>query len=210
MKNGVVFKAYVTNSGKYNEGCLVGEWVEFPIVHGDMDVKEAVKEMLCRIGVDGVHYEEYFITDYDCDIDGLTDCFGEYENLLLLHYLACKIQEMDCGIEQLESMIAYGEMTGDVEDLINLTDNADCFYFMSHVENDYDLGYEYAENSGLFTEALKSLGTLANYIDYESYGRDIRLDEGGIHTGNGYISLTDSLRIFFDLSEDEIPNEYLI
>ena len=111
--------------------------------------------------------------------------------------------------EQFESMIAYGELTGSVEDLINLTDNAECFYFMSHVENDYDLGYEYAENSGLFTEALKSLGTLANYIDYESYGRDIRLDEGGIHTKNGYISLTEPFYTYFDSSKDEIPDEYL-
>ena len=27
----VYFKAFVTNLGKYNEGELVGEWVEFPI-----------------------------------------------------------------------------------------------------------------------------------------------------------------------------------
>ena len=91
MKDNVVFRAYVTNLGKYNEGHLVGEWVDFPVTHEEMGVKEAVSEMLCRIGVDGVLYEEYFITDYDCEIEGLTDCLGEYENLLLLHYLACKI-----------------------------------------------------------------------------------------------------------------------
>ena len=208
MKDNVIFRAYITNLGKYNEGYLIGEWMDFPVTHEEMGVKEALNEMLCRIGVDGVHYEGYFITDYESEIDGLTDCFGEYENLLMLHYLACKIQEVD-DVELLESMIEYGELTGDVEDLINLTDNAECFYFMSHVENDYDLGHEYAENSGLFTEALKSLGSLANYIDYESYGRDIRLDEGGIHTKNGYISLTDHIQSYFDASVDEIPEEYL-
>uniref|UniRef100_UPI004057195B antirestriction protein ArdA n=1 Tax=Agathobacter sp. TaxID=2021311 RepID=UPI004057195B len=209
MRNDIVFRAYVTNLGMYNEGHLVGMWVDFPIAHdADTDVKEAVNEVLCDIRVDGMFYEEYFITDYESDIEGLADCFGEYEDLLLLHYLACKIQEMD-DVEQFESMIAYGEMTGNATELINLTDNAECFYFMSHVLNDYDLGYEYAESSGLFTEALKSLGTLANYIDYEGYGRDIRLDEGGIHTKNGYISLTDPIRCCFDSSKDEIPDEYL-
>lgn len=209
MRNDVIFRAYATNLGMYNEGELVGEWVDFPITHDeDMDLKEAVDEVLCRIRVDEI-YGEYFITDYESDIEGLTDCFGEYENLFLLHYLACKIQEMKCGIEQFESMVAYGEMTGSVEELINLTDNADCFYFMSHVEDDYDLGYEYARNSGMFTEELKSLGRLADYIDYESYGRDIRLREGGIHTNNGYISLTDRLSASFDVSKDEIPEEYL-
>ena len=202
----VVFRAYVTNLGMYNEGYLVGEWVDFPISHEkDLEIKKAINKMLCRIGVDGVLYEEYFITDYESDIEGLVDCFGEYENLLLLHYLACKIQKMD-NVKQFESMIAYGEMTGSVEELINLTENADCFYFMSNVEDDYDLGYEYVENSGVWME---SLGNLANYIDYKSYGYDIRTIEGGIHTKNGYISLIDDMRTFFHSDKDEIPKEYL-
>lgn len=210
MKKDVAFRAYVTNLGMYNEGQLVGTWVDFPIMHDrDIDVKAAIDEMLCSIGIDGKIYEEYFITDYDSDIKGLTDCLGEYENLILLHYLASKIQEMDCSIKQFESMVEYGNMTGNVTELINLTDNTECFYFIPDVTNDYDLGYEYAENSGLFTEALKSLGSLANYIDYESYGRDIRLEENGIHTQNGYISLTDNIRIVFEGSIDEIPEMYL-
>ena len=27
---------------------------------------------------------------------------------------------------------------------------------------------------------------LSSYIDYESYGRDVRIDEGGVYTQNGY------------------------
>lgn len=57
--------------------------------------------------------------------------------------------------------------------------------------------------------AWNSLGNLANYIDYESYGRDIRLNEGGIHTKNGYISLTAPISCYFDASVGEIPDEYL-
>lgn len=206
MNNDMVFRAYVTNLGMYNEGDLVGEWVHFPITHDKgIDLKEAIDEVLCRIRVDGKVYEEYFITDYGSDIDGLTDCFGEYENLFLLNYLGHKIQDMDCSMEQLESMIEYGEFTGSVDELINLIDNAECFLFMPDVKNDYDLGYEYAKNSGMFTEALQSLGMLADYIDYESYGRDIRLQESGIHTENGYIVLTDSIVAHFDSTTDEIP-----
>ena len=210
MDNDIFFRAYVTNLGLYNEGFLCGEWVDFPITHDDdIDLKEAINEVLCRTRVDGIEYEEYFITDYDSDITGLTDCFGDYENLYMHNFLAHKIQEMDCSIEQFESMIAYGEFTGSVDELINLTDNTDCFYFLPNVKNDYDFGYEYAINSGLFTEELKSLGKLADYIDYESYGRDIRLNESGIHTDNGYISLTDSIKVMFDIETDAIPEEYL-
>lgn len=69
---------------------------------------------------------------------------------------------------------------------------------MNKVDNDYLLGYEYAENSGLFTESLSDLGDLRNYIDYEGYGRDIRLREGGMYTLHGYIAMTDDIKTSFD------------
>ena len=30
------FEAFITNLGKYNEGFLVGEWVEFPVTNEEM------------------------------------------------------------------------------------------------------------------------------------------------------------------------------
>ena len=207
MKSDVIFRAYLTNLGAYNEGELIGKWIDFPIQNDSLTLDESVKKILAEIGVDGKQYEEYFITDYDSEIDGLTGCFGEYENIFLLNYLVNKILEMDCSIEQLEAMLEYGESTGSVMDLINLACNTESFYFLPDVENDYDLGYEYAINSGMFTTELQSIGTLANYIDYKSYGRDIRLTDGGIHTTNGYITMTDKITTYFDNIED-IPDLY--
>lgn len=206
MKNDVIFRAYVTNLGMYNEGRLVGEWVDFPIQHDGLTLQESIEKILCRIGVDGKQYEEYFITDYDSEIAGLTENFGEYENLFLLQALACKICLQYCDQysykNMLESMLEYGEHTGSVLELINLVCNTENFYFLPDVASDYDLGYEYAENSGMFTEVYAQMGTLRNYIDYEGYGRDIRLTEGGIHTKNGYISLTDELVTYYDSTEN--------
>ena len=54
-----LFEAYVTNLGKYNEGELVGEYLKFPTR------PEEVLALLKRIGIDGVRYEEIFITDFD-------------------------------------------------------------------------------------------------------------------------------------------------
>ena len=202
MKNDVIFRAYVTNLGLYNQGELKGEWVDFPIQNDSEKLNESVEKILARIGVDGKEYEEYFITDYDSGINGLTACFGEYENIFLLNLLAHKISNMDCSIEQLESMLEFGESTGSVTELINLVCNTESFYFLPDVENDYDLGYEYAENSGLYTEIFERMGALRNYIDYESYGRDIRLTEGGIHTANGYITMTDSITTYLNDTTD--------
>lgn len=206
MKNNVIFRAFITNLGIYNERRLVGEWVDFPIQHDGLTLQESIEKILCRIGVDGKQYEEYFITDYDSEIAGLTENFGEYENLFLLQALACKICLQYCDQysykSMLESMLEYGEYTGSVLELINLVSNTENFYFLPDVASDYDLGYEYAENSGMFTEVYAQMGTLRNYIDYEGYGRDIRLTEGGIHTKNGYISLTDAIVTYYDSTED--------
>ena len=51
-----VFEAYITNLGKYAEGQLVGETLKFPAT------TEEVQSLLKNIGVDGVRYEEFFIT----------------------------------------------------------------------------------------------------------------------------------------------------
>lgn len=64
---------------KYNEGALVGEWVKFPTT------AEELQKVFERIGIGskddfGHPYEEWFITDYDCYVDGLYEMLGEYEN----------------------------------------------------------------------------------------------------------------------------------
>jgi len=53
-----IISAYITNLGKYVEGELVGKWHDFPTT------PEEIAETFREIGVDGVEYEEFFITDY--------------------------------------------------------------------------------------------------------------------------------------------------
>ena len=72
LKISSLFEAYITNLGKYNEGRLVGETLKFPAT------TEEVQALLKRIGVDGVRYEEIFITSFDGDVLGLYDHLGEY------------------------------------------------------------------------------------------------------------------------------------
>jgi len=70
-----LFEAYVTNAGKYSEGQLLGETLKFPTT------AQEVEALLKRIGVDGVRYQEIFITSFDGDVLGLYDHLSEYENL---------------------------------------------------------------------------------------------------------------------------------
>lgn len=102
-----LFEAYVTNLGKYNEGELVGETLKFPAT------TEEVQALLKRIGVDGIRYEEIFITSFDGDVLGLYDYLGEYENLDELNHLAHLLSDMGTAdLEKFEAVIDSGEYTG--------------------------------------------------------------------------------------------------
>ena len=102
-----IFEAYITNLGKYAEGQLVGETLKFPAT------TEEVQSLLKNIGVDGVRYEEFFITAFDGDVMGLYDYLTEYENLDELNHLAHLISELDSDeIETLEAALNKGDHSG--------------------------------------------------------------------------------------------------
>jgi len=199
---GCAFEAFITNLGKYNEGELIGEWVKFPITNDE------IQEVFKRIGI-GRRYEEWFITDYECPDPGIYDTLGEYESLSELNYLANQIIELDESEEFWQAVLDLGEYTGSVQDLINLTENLDCFDYLPGVTDDSDLGYYWIEESGCYD--TKAMGAFSNYIDYESFGRDIRFNESGLFTDNGYIRLNGNHFVeVYDGNIENIPEEYRI
>lgn len=201
------FEAYITNLGKYNEGVLVGEWVKFPTTYEEM------QKVFERIGIGkedefGNIYEEWFITDYDCYVNGLHDILGEYESLDELNYLANGIEVMDkSDFERFEAAIGIGDYAGSAKDLINLTENLNKYDFYPDVHDHDDLGRMYVDEYG----AMEVPDHLKNYIDYEAYGRDIALDENGHFTDQGYVRDTgDSFTENYEGNRDEIPWEYRV
>ena len=114
-------KIFVTNLGKYNEGYLVGEWLELPATD------EEIAATLERIGISdkpdalGRYYEEYFITDYESDIDGFT-C-GEYESISNLNEIAEALADADP--EQVAAALyfssSFEEATDILDDVIYIT-----------------------------------------------------------------------------------------
>ena len=112
----VPFSAFITNLGKYNEGELVGRWHAFPTT------KEDIQQTFQDIGIDGKRYEEYFVTDYDCDMPGIYDALPEYANLDELNYLAQRLMELeDYEREAFDAITDSGEHCGSVQDLVKLT-----------------------------------------------------------------------------------------
>ena len=195
------FEAYITNLGKYNEGALVGEYLKFPTT------TEEVQALLKRIGIDGVRYEEIFITDYDGDRPELYSGFGEYESIDELNYLASLLSEMDqSDLETFEAVLDTGEHSGSVKELINLTQNLDCFEFYSGITSEEELGRMYIQKF----DAIQIPEHLIDYIDYEAYGRDVRINEGGSFSGNGYVFDNNSSFIEHYSDREDIPDEYRV
>lgn len=93
------------------------------------------------------------VSFYECPDSHIYDLLGVYESFW-------------------QAVIDLGENTGSVKDLINLTENMDCFDYLSGITNDSSLGYYWVKESGCYD--TKAMGTLSNYIDYEGFGRDIR------------------------------------
>ena len=200
------FAAFITNLGKYNEGSLVGEWVKFPTT------AEEMQKVFERIGIGskddfGQPYEEWFITDYDCYVDGLYDKLGEYENLDELNYLASKLDEMSQGeYEQFQAAMEIGDHSSDLQEIINLTENLDCYDIYPDIHDHDDLGRYYIEE----LDAMQVPEYLRNYIDYEAYGRDVALEEGGEFTDFGYVRDTgDTFHEYYDGEHGSIPEEYV-
>ena len=198
----MMFEAYVTNLGMYPErGVEVGEYLKFPTTI------EEVQALFSRIGIDGKRYEEYFITDYQSDVLGLYDHLGEYESLDELNFLAHLLEEMTPDeLEKLEAVMDAGEYTGSVKDLINLTQNLDCFEFYPGVKDEEELGRMYI----LEFEALTVPEHLIDYIDYEAYGRDIRINDDGHYANGGYMFNNGSQFIEHYTGRDDIPDEYRV
>ena len=185
----------------------MGEWVKFPTTY------EKLQETFRCIGIGqedefGYVYEEWFITDYDCYVDGLYDKLGEYANLDELNYLASKLDEMDqSDYDRFVAAMGMGDYTGSIKDMINLCENLDCYEVYANIHDDDDLGRFYIEECG----AMSVPEHLQNYIDYEAYGRDVRFEEGGEYTDAGYVfSNGSTFHEYYDGDRESIPEEYQV
>lgn len=159
-------KIYLTNLGKYNEGELVGEWVELPVL------PEELEKVFERIGINE-EYEEYFITDYECDLYEV----GEYENIDTLNEIAERIKELD--EEESKVVKALMQKLGyTLDEAIERVNNGDyrIYYDCDDME---DVAYQVVEDCGYLDKVPDNV---AYYFDYESFGKDLGIEGTYIFT----------------------------
>jgi hypothetical protein len=108
---------------------------------------------------------------------------------------------------QFLAAMEMGEHTGSLQDIIKLTENLDCYDVYPDIE-DYDaLDRYYIEELG----AMQIPSYLENYIDYETYGRDVAMEEGCEFTEFGYVSdIGDTFYEVYDGDRENISVEYRV
>ena len=157
-------RIFLTNLGKYNEGELVGEWVELPVSH------EELQKVFERIGINE-EYEEYFITDYECDLYEV----GEYENIDKLNDIAERIKELD---EEKSKVVRALIQKLDYNEAIEKVNNGD-YRIYYDCDDMADVAHQVAEECGYLDNVPDDV---ARYFDYESFGRDLGIEGSYIFT----------------------------
>ena len=129
------------------------------------------EEVAERFGYEG---EEIEVTIDS--IEGLSDLNCEGLTLDLANELAENLEDVDEDI-----VLSFIESDSSDPKYLASVDFDDCWLY-ADVATDYDLGTYVVEELGV--ELSKE--TLQNYFDYEKYGRDVRLSEGGSFVDKGY------------------------
>lgn len=167
-------KVWVGNLGKYNEGNLVGKWIELPIDEDDLE------KVLESIGIDNEEYEEIFIADYDIPFDSKE--LGEYTSIERLNEIAERYNDL----EEYEKEV-FNEISADfkLDEAFDIVEDGD-YMIYSNCDDMTDVAYEYVEETGLLDDVPE---TVAQYFDYESFGRDMEIEGHFIKSNDGYVEI---------------------
>lgn len=170
-----MLKIFVNTWGNYNKnGADGGRWVSLPMDEDELDeVLENIAEAM------GDNDPEWAIHDYEWEDHHIRD-INENESIHELNEEVQKIEDLDRW--DMKTYLAACEYWGakyiDIDDL-------DEYNLHESITDEYDLGYYWAVESGCYD--LSNMGNLANYFDYEAFGRDINLETDGGFTSFGWI-----------------------
>lgn len=146
-------RIFITNLAKYNEGYLVGKWVDLPL--SEDELWDEIREVL---GDD----EEFFITDFEAPFR-----IEEYDGVTDLNALAKELEGMD-DEDVAKALFLVNEQGYSFRDAIGKVDDVD-FYPNTTLK---DLAEKFVDE-GLFGEIPDKIQA---YIDYDAIARDLGFD----------------------------------
>ena len=171
-----MLQVFLTDLQAYNEGHLVGRWVQLPI--SKFELAQAFSEVLCEgEGVCGTtNHDETFLSDYSYD-DYEFIPVGEYSDVNELNEQLGLLEfKSDHELKAISFLLSEG-LAMDVEDAISKADDVRVHEGQSMEDIAYDL---LQDCYGV--DQLPSI--IANNIDYESVARELEMDGIYFEIGN--------------------------
>ena len=159
-----MIKIYLTDLAAYNNGFLVGKWIELPME--ETELNEKLQNILKRGGeICNEIHEEYFITDFESDILNI----DEYLNIYDLNNKAQKLSELNDYELKIAKFLLNECLVSNIEEAIENIENVTLY------ENQtmQDLAYELVEEL-YYTDSLPAL--ISSHIDYEGIARDLEME----------------------------------
>ena len=180
MDKNAIIKGYITNLGKYNEGVLSYKLISFPIDEDELN--EALREIGCRCTDENgkeynTEYEGFFFSDWECEIPF---DFGEYESISDVNDIAERVEVLET-YEQDVLKVILEEHTSNIDEALRIVEGGN-YVMWSGCETMADVAERMAAEFGDLNDVPERL---QYYIDYEAWGRDLKL-EGTFLEGNGF------------------------
>lgn len=128
----------ITNLGLYNEGELVYKWLTLPA--SEEEFSDALKD----IRIDGVNYEEYFISDYCApfnineytSISKLNEIAENFENVSEIQFDGSNLVQTLFDIKNLAIDLELDEIT---EDYFTMDEIEECEIYPKHSNGNVNL-----------------------------------------------------------------------
>ncbi|MCL2691316.1 MAG: antirestriction protein ArdA [Candidatus Bathyarchaeota archaeon] len=186
-------RVYVANLGRYNEGKLMGDWLNLPTSNNEIDAF-----LKNKVGLNK-QYEEVTIHDFESDFN-----LCEYENLYDLNVLAVKLEQMSEAEKTLAA--AYCDANGlkGISSILNTCEQINDLLYVELVEGSWGSKEEklgYALLDGVNSDLKVALeqcklgdGVCAyTYFDFEAYGRDVAINYGYFASDEFFIFSTSDI-----------------
>ena len=163
-------KIYVADLKAYNEGRLIGEFIDLSEYDSGEEVMEKITELMEEYS-DKYHNgeeTEYAIHDYENFSSSLySESMGEEDFDIIIDTYKMS-DEYDIPAEVLQDVMNdFNSANENLSDFIS-----DRYY--GRFDNDSDLAYDYVEQMGGISELGDN--TIETYFDYDSFGRDLAMD----------------------------------
>lgn len=147
-----MLKAYIVELANYN-----GKWLSLPLE--DDELSNEIKS-LGNVGGD------HDVHDFESDVEGLHNELGRL-SIFQMNYLAKRLDELES--HELETFEIVFDSSGDLEETFQRLEDHD-FIILNDIDDLEDLGRAFVDE-GLAGFTIPD--NIANYFDYEAYGRDL-------------------------------------